>query len=109
MSTPLFRPEVVQAQTAQFHGGIRIGRNPQFDLVALVALLLAVALVSFAIWGEITRKARIPGILVPSAGLLQVSSPATGALLERRVEEGEFVHAGQVPRGDRRPRELALS
>ena len=96
MSTPLFRPEVMQAQTAQFHGGFRIGRNPRFDLVALVALLLAAALVSFAIWGEITRKARIPGILVPSAGLLQVSSPATGALLERRVEEGEFVHAGQV-------------
>ena len=96
MSTPLFRQEVIAAQTAQYLGSIRIGRNPRFEAVALVALALAAALVAFAVWGEVTRKARIPGILVPTAGLLQVSAPAAGAVLERRVAEGEFVQSGQV-------------
>ena len=96
MSTPLFRPEVVQAQTAQFLGGIRIGRNPSFVLVACVAIFLGASLVAFAAWGEVTRKARVPGLLVPTLGTLQVSTTAAGTVTERKVAEGDVVEAGQV-------------
>ena len=96
MSSKLFRQEVLDAQSAQYLGGIRIGRNPHHATVAAVALLLAGALVAFAAWGQVTRKARIPGLLVSALGTLQLSATVAGTVAERRVGEGDFVQAGQV-------------
>lgn len=95
-TTPLFRTEVLEAQSAQYLGTIRIGRNPRHGTVAAVALLLAATLVAFAAWGQVTRKARIPGLLVPTLGTLQVTAVAAGMVAERRAGEGDFVQAGQV-------------
>ena len=92
----LFRAEVLQAQSVQWLGSIRIGHNPRFTFVTAVAVLLAGSLIAFAVWGEVTRKARIPGILMPTLGAHQINASAPGVLLERRVAEGDFVHAGQV-------------
>lgn len=96
MSFPLFRPEVLQAQQSQHLGSIRIGRNPCHATIALVALLLASALLAFATWGQVTRKARMPGLLVSAKGTLQLGAAAAGIVTERRVAEGDFVRAGQV-------------
>lgn len=95
-ATPLFRQEVLDAQQAQYLGSIRIGRNPSFVWVASVAILLAASLVAFAAWGEVTRKARVPGLLVPKLGTLQVSTTAAGTVTARKVAEGDVVEAGQV-------------
>jgi membrane fusion protein len=94
--SPLFRPQALQAQQSQWLGGIRIGRNPRFALVAWVSLLLAAALIAFAAWGQITRKARAPGLLMPSLGTLQLAAISPGVLAERRVAEGQQVQAGDV-------------
>ena len=96
MSLPLFRPEVMQARQASWLGGIRMGRNPGFSLVAGVALALAGALVAFAAWGQVARKARIPGVLMPVQGTVQLSANAAGVLTEQLVQEGEHVTAGQA-------------
>lgn len=96
MTLPLFRQEVQDAQSAQYLGSIRIGRNPRHATVAAVSLLLAGALVAFAAWGQVTRKARIPGLLVSALGTLQLTAAATGIVAERRVNEGDFVLAGQL-------------
>ena len=96
MSSPLFRQEVLDAQSAQYLGSIRIGRNPRHATVAAVALLLAGLLVAFAAWGQVTRKARIPGLLVSALGTLQLTATAAGTVVERRASEGELVQAGQV-------------
>jgi membrane fusion protein len=69
-TTPLFRPEVLDAKQAQYLGSVRIGRNPSFAVVAGTALSLAASLVSFVVWGEVTRKARVPGLVVPTHGTL---------------------------------------
>lgn len=95
-TTPLFRQQALDAQQAQYLGSVRIGRNPGFAAVAGLALVLAAALVSFAAWGQIARKARIPGLLVPQLGTLQLSTAAAGTLAERRVAEGDAVQTGQV-------------
>lgn len=95
-TTPMFRQQALNAQQAQYMGSVRIGRNPGFAAVAGLALLLAAALVSFAAWGEVSRKVRIPGLLVPQLGTLQLSTAATGTLAERRVAKGNVVEAGQV-------------
>ena len=92
----LFRDEVFSARQSQWLGTIRIGRPPSFALVTGIALVLAAALAAFATWGEITRKARLPGLLMPAAGALNVTAPQSGVLLEVRVREGDAVEAGQV-------------
>jgi membrane fusion protein len=95
MSTPLFRPEVMQAQEAQWLGGIRIARPPSFALVTGVALLCAAALLAFAVWGQYTRKVSVPGVLVPEGGLIHLSSPQPATVAEVLVKEGDLVQAGQ--------------
>ena len=95
MSNPLFRPEVMQAQQASWLGGIRVGKNPGFTLIAGVALVLAGAMVAFAAWGQVARKARIPGVLMPVHGTVQLSANAAGVITDQLIQEGEQVAAGQ--------------
>jgi membrane fusion protein len=94
--TPLFRQEALDARQAQYLGSVVIARNPSFAVVACGAFLLAAVIAAFAVWGEVTRKARVPGFLVPKLGTVQVSTTAAGTLAERRVSEGDAVLAGQV-------------
>ena len=107
MSSPLFRPEVMQAQQAQWLGSIRIARPPGFALVTGLAMVCAIALVSFAIWGEYTRKVTLPGVLVPEGGVMDVSSPQGGTVTEVLVKEGDEVQAGQALVRLRADRQLA--
>ena len=86
----------MQARQTTCLGGIRMGKNPGFSLVAGVALALAGALVAFAAWGQVARKARIPGVLMPVQGTVQLSANAAGVLTEQLVQEVEHVTAGQA-------------
>lgn len=92
----LFRDEALQARRTSHLGSIRIGRNPGFAVVTVVALALAAALVAFALRGEVTRKARLAGVLVPVAGTVPLASAAPGRIVDVRVREGEAVDTGQV-------------
>jgi membrane fusion protein len=96
VATALFRQEVLEAQKAQWLGSIRIARPPSFAWVTGISVVLAVALVAFALWGQVTRKARLPGMLVPTGGLIQVVAPQAGTLAEWMVAEGDTVTAGQT-------------
>ena len=92
----LFRDEVLVARQSHYLGTIRIGRNPSFLAVAATAILLAAALLAYAVCGETTRKARLTGLLVPTEGTLTLSAPQSGTLLEIRVKEGDIVAINQV-------------
>ena len=92
----LFRDEVLEAQRSQSLGTIRIGRNPSFALVTVVAVVLAAALVGYALWGEITRKARLAGVLMPVEGTLDLSTAQAGTVVDVRIKEGDAVAAGQA-------------
>jgi len=92
----LFRDEALRAQQGRYLGSIRIARNPSFTLVAGVSLLLGAALIAFSILGHFTRKARVPGVLLPTLGTLNIPASQTGTLLELRIAEGDHVAAGQV-------------
>ncbi|OYU13279.1 MAG: hypothetical protein CFE38_03150 [Comamonadaceae bacterium PBBC1] len=95
-SNNLFRPEVMQARQTAWLGGIRVGHKPKLSAVAGVALLLASCLVTFAVWGQVARKSRIPGVLMPVQGTVQLSANAPGVLTDQLVQEGEQVTAGQA-------------
>lgn len=92
----LFRKEAQEAQADQWIGSIRLTRPFSFSVVTLSAIALSAALVFFVTWGEVNRKARITGILVPVHGSLNITAPQAGVLVERRVKEGEIVSAGDA-------------
>ena len=85
----------MQAQAGQWLGSIRIGRPLGFSLVTGAALLMAAALVSFAIWGEYTRKVTLPGVLMPETGIINLSANQPATVAEILVREGDWVKAGQ--------------
>ena len=95
-TSQLFRPEALHERQVQWLGSIRIGRPPSFAWVTGIAICLALSLAAFSVWGEITRKAKLPGLLVPTAGMINLSAPQAGLLTELRVQEGDLVSAGQV-------------
>jgi membrane fusion protein len=96
MYTSLFRAQVTEAQQASWLGGIHLAHNPRFSVIAAVALTLAGALLAFGAWGTVARKVRVPGILMPHTGTLELTTAMAGALLEQRVQEGEWVQQGQI-------------
>lgn len=96
MTTPLFRTEVTQAKQASWLGHIHLAHNPRFTAVASIALLLAGALLAFGAWGKIARKVRVPGVLMPHGGTVELSTSQSGVLQEQRIQEGDWVEQGQV-------------
>jgi membrane fusion protein len=92
----LFRREVQEAQSAQWMGTVRLNRPLSFTVITAITMLLAVLFASFSVWGEVNRKARLNGILVPTQGSLNVTAPQAGVIAERRVQEGDVVAAGDV-------------
>ncbi|WP_431260857.1 HlyD family secretion protein [Roseateles chitinivorans] len=77
-------------------GSIRVAQRPEFALVASIATVLAIALIGFALIGQVSRKARVPGLLMPVGGLLQVAAPLAGQVEELLVDEGDLVRRGQA-------------
>jgi membrane fusion protein len=77
-------------------GSIRVAQRPAATLVAGIAVVLAAALIAFALIGQVSRKARVPGLLMPVGGLLQVAAPLTGQVEELLVDEGDQVRRGQA-------------
>ena len=97
----------MQAQSSQWLGSIRIGRPPSFSLLTVVALVLLSGLLAFAFLGEISRKARVSGVLLPTGGLIGLSAPQSGTVAELLVKEGDEVAAGQPLLRIRAERRLA--
>jgi membrane fusion protein len=91
----LFREEARHQQSAQWLGTVRLARPLSFAAVTAGALAILVLVAAFALLGEVTRKARLTGMLVATEGSLNVAAQQSGVVLERRVREGD-----QVRRGD---------
>lgn len=92
----MFRKEVFDQQQGQWLGQIRLNRPPSFAWVTSIALLIATLAVAFVSTFEVARKAKVSGILLPSAGMLEIGSPRSAVVSEVLVREGEIVEAGQV-------------
>ena len=92
----LFREEVAAAQTAQWLGSVRLHRPLSFTLVTGSALGIALLLIAFATWGEVNRKAHLSGLLVPTLGTLNITTPQAGTVIQLPVVEGQAVQAGDV-------------
>lgn len=93
---PLFRPEALQAQRQSWLGGVQLVRPLSLTVLTAGALALLLALAAFLALAGYTRKATAPGVLMPDLGLIRLVPAVAGTVLERHVEEGQAVEAGQV-------------
>src|SRR3569832_2734680 len=93
--SPLFRPEVVRAQSKRTVGDVVISSSPTVSLFVGAAVLVLLALVLFASLGHYTRKAHVSGNLSPDEGLIKIYAPGTGVVIDKRVTEGQTVQAGE--------------
>lgn len=91
----LFRDEVRLARADRTSGEIRLAQSLSSNVCASVALICALALVLFALFGQVTRKSRMAGLLVPEGGSPRVVATAGGVLVDVRIRQGEAVRRGQ--------------
>lgn len=96
MDARLFRSEVLHARTSQWSGNIVLARPIPLYAATLICALLLAALGFFLAMGEYTRKVRVIGKLVPTAGAIRVIAPQFGRLLDSRIREGDVITVGHV-------------
>jgi membrane fusion protein len=96
LSTPLFRPEAVEASRQQWLGEVRLVRPVSLSVLVVLLVLFALAIASWLVLGEYTRKAHVRGLLVPDRGWIRLVSPQVATVAERRVVQGQSVRAGDV-------------
>lgn len=92
----LFRPEVIEARQQAWLGGVQLIRPLPLSLLTACAVGAAALVVGYLFVGEYTRKARVPGVLVPDRGVIRLLPQDTGVVLERRAREGQTVKRGDV-------------
>ena len=90
----LFRDEVINAKRGEWLGTIRLATPLSHRLLTVFALVLGMALMAFLVVGEYTRRERASGILVPAAGLIELTTSGAGTVTQALVEQGAVVHAG---------------
>lgn len=96
MSASLFRPEAIESQRNTWLGSIALAQPPALRLLAAGAALVGLGLLALLVFGEYSSKARVSGQLVPDRGLIAVTAVSGGVVVERRVQEGDRVRAGDV-------------
>lgn len=96
MNRPLFRQEAIDAQRNSLCGAVLLAWQPTWLLFTIAAVLMVAAILSFAIWGQFTRKEHVTGYLAPTKGLIKIFTPQPGRVLERHVMEGQAVTEGEV-------------
>lgn len=92
----LFRSEVVDAHRHAWLGGMQLIRPLSLSLLTACAVGAAAVVVAYLWIGEYTRKARVPGVLVPDRGVIRLVTPETATVVERTAREGATVRRGDV-------------
>ena len=103
----LFRKEVLESRRNQWLGEISLVQPLRGWILAGFAISAALLVLAFLFFGDYTRRSRVSGQLVPSAGLITVMAPAVGVIERLLVDEGESVSRGQALAVVSVPRALA--
>jgi membrane fusion protein len=92
----LFRPASLRARELAWQGqpALAVGVPAAFTSFASVVLVAAIAaLITF---GSYARRVDMEGTVLPSAGLMAISSPSAGWIAALAVREGEAVEKGTL-------------
>ncbi len=93
--TALFRQHAVAHQAPRLFGGALVSSNVAARLLALFALSLTLGLIALLVLGTYELRERVPGYIMPTAGLVRVMPPRIGVITGVEVADGDKVSAGQ--------------
>jgi len=94
MTDSLFRQEALDASRHKLMGSVSLYSPPYRWLMVGVVTAIALATAAFLAFGSYTKRERVSGQLLPSAGLLAATPPVSGTVAEIRVREGQAVQQG---------------
>ena len=92
----LFRPEAIRSREHDWLGSVQLTWPLSLAMLTCATVLVAVAIGTYLVMGEYTRKARVSGYLVPDRGMIRLMPPQPATVLESQAVEGRSVHAGDV-------------
>lgn len=93
---PLFRSAAVAASRNGALCAIVLVRPLSFAALTGCVATLAAGVLGFAYFGSYTAHSTLKGKVVPETGVIEVTSPQPGTILEKHVVEGQRVRSGDV-------------
>lgn len=95
-NSPLFRTDALSVRQVKWLGEIVLARPLSFTLFAVGAGMLGMLIVGFLLLGSYTKRSTVSGQLLPDIGVLRLYTPQSGNVLQKHVQEGQFVTRGEV-------------
>ncbi len=92
--TPLYRQGYLDAQRARLDGVILIPASLPIIALAWASITLLAALIAFITLGTYTRKARLDGLVMPSAGVIKITAQTEGRIEQLFAAEGQTLAKG---------------
>lgn len=92
----LFRSEAVAGSRVQWLGEIVMIRPLTFSFLTTIAALLAALVVALFCLGSYTKRSSVSGQLMSDLGVVKVSTPQAGIVLQKSVREGQPVRRGDL-------------
>jgi len=92
----LFRPEALSHRQRDWLGSIQLIRPVSLAVLTGLVVAIAVAVASYLVLGEYTRKAHVSGYLVPDRGVIRLVTPQPAVVVESHASEGATVRQGDV-------------
>lgn len=96
VAEPLFRRQALDARRDSWLGRPRLLQPIPVVLAAGLSLAAVALIAVFLMVGEYTRRVRVPGTVMPSAGIVRVFAPQTGRVIDLAAAEGTAVHRGDL-------------
>jgi membrane fusion protein len=90
----LFRSESLRARELAWQGRPALALGFPVVFVSLGSVALALAAAALITFGSYARRVDMEGTILPSAGLIAISSPSSGWIEALAVREGEAVEKG---------------
>jgi membrane fusion protein len=91
----LFRPESIQARQMVWVGRHTLALGVPAKFSSFSSVLLIAAAIALLLYGSYARRVELHGVVLPAAGLIQVSASVTGFVQRMDVHDGQ-----QVAKGD---------
>jgi membrane fusion protein len=90
----LFRREAVAHATRRLDGQVVLATPLSVSTLGLLLAVIVFGATAFAALGTYSRKATVPGYLIPDQGMIRAAAPASATLQSLMIKEGDIVSAG---------------
>ena len=90
----LFRAESLQEQRTLWLGRHTLSLGLSATLSSIVSTVLVVAAAAFVAFGSYARRVELHGVVLPSTGLVHVTSPVAGWVEALNVRDGDSIAGG---------------